>query len=174
MVCDVDRIDIVGRQVSGPPCNESVAGEINQHAVVFLGHRRKPDFEFLLQIRERRLRADQPMNVFGAEIAAFWIDEDRVDRIRIALGKIELRLGGKIFIFRDADDQRVSARNRYTRRMRGRFSSYFRSRDFCWAAAARREHRRQRELSDAPDVIHRPPVRSTARVRTAPSRRFPE
>ena len=59
------------------------------------------------------------MNVFGAEIAAFRADQDGIDRIGVAFGKFQLRLGRQILVVRDADDQRIAARDCYGRRWRG-------------------------------------------------------
>ncbi len=42
---DMFGIDVVGRQIPLAPVHETVAGEIDQHAIVVAGNRRQPSFE---------------------------------------------------------------------------------------------------------------------------------
>ena len=63
-------------------------------------------------LRERRLRALQEMHVLRRERAALVVDQHAVDRLGVALGKLQLFRRVEILVLRDADDQRIAARHR--------------------------------------------------------------
>ena len=106
------------------------------------------------------LRADQAVDVLGAEIAAFGADEDGIDGFGVALGEFQLRFGGQILVFGDADDQRVAARHSYRRRGRGVVLLVFEIAALLLILLGLRQRagRKSKETSDAPDVVHTPPV----------------
>ena len=51
------------------------------------------------------------MDILRPEIPAFRADEDGVDGFGVALGKLQLSRFGELFVFSDADDQRVASRD---------------------------------------------------------------
>ena len=91
-------------------------GEVNHHAVVFLGDGGQPCLKLPFDIGHGSLLASQPVYIFRAEIAAFRTNQYGIDGICIALRKFELGFGRQVLVSADADDQRITPRHGYGRR----------------------------------------------------------
>src|SRR5580700_9927508 len=110
-VGDIVPVDIVRGEIALSAPNETVAGEIDQHAVILFGNGWKPLFEFVPQVRERRSRADDQVNIVGRKLASFRTYQSRVDFIGVAIGELQLPFLRKVLVAGDANDKRIAARD---------------------------------------------------------------
>ena len=99
-----------------------MAGEIDEYAIVGMGDRWKPRFQFMLDILQGRLAVDELVHVLGWKLAALRADEHSIDGFGIHIRELQLRILGQVFVLGNADHQRVTARNLHggCGRLRGR------------------------------------------------------
>ena len=116
---DVRGVEIRRRQVSLAAVEETMAREVDEHAVALLGDRRQPLVDLAPHGGQRSLRASEHLDVLRLEAAAFRADQNRVHGLRVALREPELEFLGELGIARDADHHGITARRRLGRLRRG-------------------------------------------------------
>ena len=94
-----------------------MAGEIDQHAIIRLSHAWQPFLQFLAHVRQRGVLAQKAVNVFRRELSAFRANQRGIHLGRVAKRELQLPVFRKVRILRDANHQRVAARNHYPVRL---------------------------------------------------------
>ena len=108
---NVVQVDVVGRQIRLAARDKAVSGEVDQHPVVVLGDRGQPRLKLLLDVCGGGVFVDQLVDVLGGKLPALGADQHGVDRFGVAVGIFQLRLGRQVLVLRDADHQRIAARD---------------------------------------------------------------
>src|ERR1019366_5755314 len=108
---DAVAVDIKGREVALALVHETVAGEVDEDAVILLGDAGEPGIDLAAESGEGGLIVGEQVHVFDAEVAAFGADERGEDGLGVAFGEVELVLVRQVAVARDADDDGVTDRD---------------------------------------------------------------
>src|ERR1019366_5864600 len=105
---DAVALEIERRQVALALEHETVAGEVDEDAVIRLGNTGEPGTDLAAHVGERGLVAGEQMDVLDAEVAAFGADERGEDGLGVAFGELELVFVRQVAVAGDADDDGVA------------------------------------------------------------------